>query len=356
MIKPWLWLPPKLAHDLSPFGLKVFSRLPRGADSARLADWDSFCWKTSQKKELQFINPLGIAGGLDKNALSILDWQKLGCGFLEIGTVTPIPQSPNSGKIMDRDIKTQSLWNKMGFPSDGADVVLKNIETVRHSGKLKIPLFINLGKNRVTSNENAHLDYNKLMTHFQNAADAFVVNISSPNTTGLRNLAKSESFKPFLAALSTHHQALTNKPPLLLKLSPDLNEADFSDLMHTCLNYGIDGFILTNTTTTREGTPFFPLEGGVSGKPLQNLSLKALESASKICSSEKSKKIIISTGGVMTAADVFERIERGADLVQVYSTLIFEGPLFFRKVAKVAEQREQKSRSQNFGSNETSSR
>jgi dihydroorotate dehydrogenase len=355
-MKPWLWLPPKLAHDLSPYGLKVLSRLPLGDDSSKNPHWDSFVWKTSQKKELQFINPLGLAGGLDKNALSILDWQRLGCGFSEIGTVTPLPQSPNPGKIMDRDIKTQSLWNKMGFPSAGSDVVLKNIAAVRDSGKLKIPLFINLGKNRTTPNESAHLDYNKLMTHFQNVADAFVVNISSPNTTGLRDLAKSESFQPFLSALANHHQTLANKPPLLLKLSPDLNESDFSEVIRMCLNYGIDGFILTNTTTTRDVTPFFPLEGGVSGKPLQNLSLKALESASKICSSEKSKKIIISTGGVMTAADVFERIERGADLVQVYSTLIFEGPLFFRKVAKVAEQREQKTRSQTFGSTEASSR
>lgn len=349
--KPWLWLPPKFAHDLGLYGLKFLSRIPAGSDTQKSSTWSS-----SRIKQLHFHNPLGIAGGVDKNAETVLAWQRFGCGFIEIGTVTPLPQDPNPGKIMDRDPKTKSLWNKMGFPSAGADVVLKNIEALKKSGNLKIPLFINLGKNRVTSNENAHLDYIKLMTHFQNVADAFVVNISSPNTTGLRDLAKSESFEPFIQALMNHHQSLATRPPLLLKLSPDLPTEDFEFVLQTCLKYDIDGFILTNTTTSRDLTPFFPKEGGVSGSPLKNLSLQALETAVKICSTQKSKKIIISTGGVMTAADVFERIDKGADLVQVYSTLIFEGPGFFRKVAKVAKQREQTSRSQNFGSTEASSR
>lgn len=349
--KPWLWLPPKFAHDLGLYGLKLLSRIPAGSDIQKSSTWNSFSFKN-----LQFHNRLGIAGGVDKNAETVLAWQNFGSGFIEIGTVTPLPQDPNPGKIMDRNPQTLSLWNKMGFPSAGSDVVLKNVIALKQSGKIKIPLFINLGKNRTTSNENAHLDYTKLMTQFQNVADAFVVNISSPNTTGLRDLAKSESFEPFIQALNQHHKNLSNRPPLLLKLSPDLPQDDFEFVLRTCLKYDIDGFILTNTTTSRDLTPFFPIEGGVSGAPLKNLSLKALEIAVKICSSEKSKKIIISTGGVMTAADVFERIDKGADLVQVYSTLIFEGPGFFRKVAKVAKQREQISRSQNFGTSEASSR
>lgn len=338
-LRPWLWLPPRIAHDLGLYGLKIISRLPAGAEAQ-----ENFKWSPLQlTPTLHFANRLGIAGGVDKDARSVLDWQRLGCGFMEVGTVTPLPQSPNPGKIMDRDLKTCALWNKMGFPSAGAAQVLKNIEAIKKTGNLKIPLFINLGKNRTTPNEDAHHDYIKLMTHFQTVADAFVVNISSPNTTGLRDLAKAESFQPFLKALVSHHQNLKQRPPLLLKLSPDLAVADLSETLRICLNYGIDGFILTNTTTTRDLTPFFPTEGGVSGAPLKKLSLKALETASKICAAEKSKKIIISTGGVMTAADVFERIERGADLVQVYSTLIFEGPLFFRKVARFVKQRDQTS-------------
>ncbi|MBC7456879.1 MAG: quinone-dependent dihydroorotate dehydrogenase [Bdellovibrionaceae bacterium] len=351
MFKPWLWLPPKIAHDLGLYGLKLLSRIPAGSDNPKSCSWSS-----SSFQQLHFHNPLGIAGGVDKNGETVLAWQSFGCGFIEIGTVTPLPQGPNPGKIIDRNSQTLSLWNKMGFPSEGSDVVLKNIEALKRSGKIKIPLFINLGKNRTTSNENAHLDYTKLMTHFQNVADAFVVNISSPNTSGLRDLAKLESFEPFIQALTEHHKNLSNRPALLLKLSPDLPESNFEFVLRTCLKYDIDGFILTNTTTSRDLTPFFPKEGGVSGAPLKNLSLKALEIAVKICSLEKSKKIIISTGGVMTAADVFERIDKGADLVQVYSTLIFEGPGFFRKVAQVAKQREQTSRSKNFGSSEASSR
>ena len=340
LLKPWLWLPPKFAHDLGLYGLKLLSRLPAGADSQKSSSWNSFSFKN-----LHFHNRLGIAGGVDKNAETVLAWQNFGCGFIEIGTVTPLPQEPNPGKIMDRHPKTRSLWNKMGFPSAGSDVVLKNVEKLKQSGKMRIPLFINLGKNRTTSNENAHLDYTKLMTHFQNVADAFVINISSPNTTGLRDLAQAESFEPFIQTLTVHHKNLSHRPPLLLKLSPDLPQQDFEFVLRTCLKYDIDGFILTNTTTSRDVTPFFPAEGGVSGAPLKNLSLKALETASKICSDEKTKKISISTGGVMTAADVFERIEKGADLVQVYSTLIFEGPFFFRKVAKFAEQQSEKSKS-----------
>ena len=355
MLKPWLWLPPQVAHDLSLYGLKLLSLIPQRSDLVKDFSWSSFQW-TSSTRQLHFPNPLGIAGGVDKNAETLLAWQSLGCGFVEIGTVTPLPQNPNPGKIIQRDLKTLSLWNKMGFPSHGAQVVLKNVETLKQSQKLNIPIFINLGKNRTTTNENAHLDYTKLMTLFQNAADAFVINISSPNTVGLRDLAKSETFEPFIHTLMKHHKNLSIRPPLLIKLSPDLSIDDFELTLRTCLKYDIDGFILTNSTVSRDQTSFYPTEGGVSGAPLKNLSLKALRCAVKICSAEKTKKIIISTGGVMTAADVFERIEMGADLVQVYSTLIFEGPGFFRKVAKFAKQREHTSRSKKFGTPEAPSR
>lgn len=303
-----------------------------------MSSWKSFTW-TTQNKKIFFPNPLGIAGGVDKDATSTLDWQNLNCGFVEIGTVTPLPQDSNPGKIMDRDLDTKSLWNKMGFPSIGANAVYKNILILKQSGQLQIPLFINIGKNRTTSNEKAHLDYNSLLTHFQNVADAFVINISSPNTKGLRDIIKPENLGPFLSLITQHHQSLDSKPPLLIKLSPDIEASDFDQAIKLCLKYSIDGFILTNTTLSREKTPFYPSEGGVSGLPLQKLSLNALERTFKLCSQEKFKKIIISTGGVMTAANVFERIEAGADLVQVYSTLIFEGPLFFRKVADVAKQK-----------------
>lgn len=333
-MKPWLWLPPQLAHDLSPYGLKIVNALTKASSNS----WLSFNWKTSNKN-IFFPNRLGIAGGVDKNAVSVLDWQKLGCGFIEIGTVTPRAQGPNPGKIMDRDLKTQSLWNKMGFPSMGSEHVSQNMKALKQNPHLNIPLFINLGKNRDTPQEKAQLDYMQLMTDFQNLAEAFVINISSPNTSGLRDLVKPEVLGSFVNSLVRHRETLTHKLPLIIKFSPDLETHAFSEAIRTCLNYDIDGFIFTNTTLNRAETPFYPEQGGVSGRPLQTLSKKFLSIAAEICAQEKTKKLIISTGGVMTAADVFERIECGADLVQVYSALVFEGPLFFRKVAKVAAQK-----------------
>lgn len=334
-MKPWLWLPPQLAHDLSPYGLKIINLLP-SLTSVSTYQWNSLTWKTNYNAEINFRNPLGLAGGVDKNATSITAWQNLGCGFLEIGTVTPYPQKANPGKIMNRDLATKSLWNKMGFPSKGAEAVLKNLEKLQT--QIKIPLLVNLGKNRDTANEKAFADYQQLMTTFQNHADAFVINISSPNTQGLRNLAKTETLVPFVESLVKHRQNLNTQRPLIIKLSPDLDLTAFREALKICLNSGIDGFILTNTTLSRSQTPFFPAEGGVSGAPLKQLSLRLLAEAKEICEKEKSKKMIISTGGVMTEHDVFERIRKGADLVQVYSTLIFEGPLFFRKVARFVKQ------------------
>lgn len=332
-MKPWLLLPPKIAHDIGPYGLKFFSYL---YGSEQTPQWNSFTWNDSKNKSLYFPNRLGIAGGVDKNAESVLDWQNLGCGFLEIGTVTPQPQVANPGKIMDRDLLTRSVWNKMGFPSAGAHAVLKNLE--RKKIDLKVPLFINIGKNRTTSNEHAHLDYISLMSDFQNLADAFVINISSPNTKGLRDLTKQNQLQSFLGPIMSHHENLKRKPLMLIKLSPDLDSNSLAEIIKICLNYNLSGFVLTNTTLSRPSTEFYPQEGGVSGAPLSALSLKALDTAATICSKEISKKMLISAGGVMTAGDVFERINHGADLVQSYAALIFEGPTFFRKVAQVAKE------------------
>ena len=329
-------MPPQLAHDISSIGLKALTFL---SQQKNLISWNCAIFKNKNNKNIIFSNPLGIAGGVDKDGLNILDWQNLNCGFIEIGTVTLIPQAANSGKIIDRDLKTKSLWNKMGFPSKGSDLVYENVLKVKKLNKLNVPLFINIGKNRTTSNENAFTDYNNLMTKFENLADAFVVNISSPNTQGLGNLTQPEYLNLFLKSICDHHSKLTNQPLLFIKLGPDMLETDFEQSLHTALDYNIDGFVLTNTTRTRTITPFYPdLEGGVSGWPLQKLSLSALRLAKKTCETRKMKKIIISVGGVMTADDVFERIEAGADLIQVYTTLVFEGPLFFRKVAAIALQ------------------
>lgn len=337
-MKPWLWLPPRVAHALSPWGVQLYSALSSAhSDSS----WNSFSWCG-----LTFQNRLGIAGGVDKGADLLHCWENIGCGFAEVGTVTVHPQKPNPGKILDRSLVDQALWNKMGFPSDGVEDFyfnlrdFKNSQNLNQPQKTPFPIFANIGKNRSTTNAEAFLDYIQLMQKLESMCDSFVLNISSPNTKGLRELATPKYLKEFLNPIVQARAKLTHPRPLLLKLSPDLAESEILQILETACEEGIDGFVLTNTTLSRETHKKFPDEGGVSGLPLQKLSLQALKLASKYLKSvnthSHNNKLLISVGGVMTAQDVFERIELGADLVQVYSALIFSGPGFFKSTAKEA--------------------
>lgn len=318
--KPWLLLPPQWAHDLGPFGLKLFSLLHSGPTP----EWKSFTWNN-----LHFKNPLGLAGGVDKNAESLNEWWDLGAGFVEVGTVTPRPQSANPGKIMDRDMEHKALWNKMGFPSHGANEVFFNLQDYEEK---KTPVFINIGKNRDTANENASDDYLYLIHRFKPQADAFVVNISSPNTKGLRDLQNKAALTKLLEPLVKASHGKDHKP-ILLKLSPDLNDDSLEEALNVAVELGIDGFVLTNTTLSRPQGITFPTEGGLSGAPLKPLSCQILQKSLQILGKHRPGKLIVSAGGAMTPEDVFERLQMGADLVEIYSALIFEGPGFFRNVA-----------------------
>ena len=329
-MKPWLWIPAKWAHDLGPLGIQIYSKI---FGQSKTPIWNAFNYK-----DLVFKNRIGIAGGVDKNADLLTAWESLGCGFLEIGTVTPAPQKPNPGKIIDRNLKTKSLWNKMGFPSAGAEEVFYNVRNFKEHST--IPIFVNIGKNRTTENSKAHEDYIFLLNHFSVVADAFVINISSPNTTGLRDLAKKENLDLFLTPIMQAVRDFKLSQPILIKLSPDLEIADLKSVLQICLHHNVDGFVLTNTTLSRKDVPNYPTDGGASGLPLADLSKQALKIAVQACSEQNTKKLIISAGGVMTERDVFERIDMGADLVQAYTALIYEGPGFFRKVSHFAERRQ----------------
>ena len=319
MIRPWLWLPVRISHALSGIGIEAAACLAGSKNQKE--EWSPLTWKG-----LQFKNPFGIAGGLDKNAEHIQAWQKLGAGFIEIGTVTPKPQKGNPGIVIGRNNKELALWNKMGFPSNGSDYVLNQIQNLKTR---TAPLFVNIGKNRDTPLEKAGDDYIFLTEKFKSVADALVVNISSPNTPGLRSLAQVGVLKSWLGPVIK----TAGQTPVLLKLSPDMSELDFKETVLTATQEGISGFILTNTTLSRTPALSFPDEGGVSGLPLKEKSLQALEQIQTILGSQRSSLLIISCGGVMTAADVFDRIRRGADLVQTYSALVFNGPGFLKEVA-----------------------
>jgi dihydroorotate dehydrogenase len=319
MIKPWCWLPAQLAHDLAPYGLKLAAAL-RGSGPLT---WQSRTWRG-----LHFPNPLGIAGGVDKTGHSLQNWWKLGAGFIELGTVTPRAQEPNPGRIVERSLRGQFLWNRMGFPSPGADTIARTLRTLEHP--YPAPLFINVGKNRNTPLSGAARDYLTCIEKLDSFADAFVLNISSPNTQGLRELQASTYFADFLAEILTSRQSTK---PVLIKLSPDMSEGDLQSLLSVAQKLGVAGFVLTNTTVQRPTPDLFPDQGGFSGAQVRIKSRHLLQQVHGLLGSARSEMLLVSVGGVASADDVRERLALGADLVQVYSALVFEGPFFFKQIA-----------------------
>ena len=315
----WLLLPPQLSHDLAPSALKVYTYFFKT---------EPFKWKPLNWRGLYFPNRLGIAGGVDKTAHNIPTWWKLGCGFVEVGTVTPQKQKINSGRVLLRDINNQALWNKMGFPSPGAEVIQKKLQALK--GPRLTPLFINIGKNRNTTNEKAHEDYSHLVEFFQEEAEAFVINISSPNTKNLRSLQEAEALHQLVTQCQKKNK---KKIPLLIKFSPDMDKEKLKDNLQASIEAHVDGWILTNTTSSRANeTSHLPKEGGVSGGPLTKLSRQKLEETVDILGSQKKDRLLVSAGGILSSEEVQLRLEMGADLVQVYSALILKGPSFFKQV------------------------
>ncbi|MEK6555263.1 MAG: quinone-dependent dihydroorotate dehydrogenase [Bdellovibrionota bacterium] len=316
--RPWLWLSAEAAHKWAPFFLRPISIL----GSNKLLVWQPFDWKG-----LHFPNRLGLAGGIDKDAMNTKDWWRLGVGFIEVGTVTPQPQEANPGVVVARDEARKALWNRLGFPSSGSFAIYQKLKALKRP--YKTPLFINIGKNRTTPNEKAVDDYKFLAQKFSDVADAFVVNVSSPNTKGLRELLQKENLEPLLKQI---RQA--TKKPVLLKLSPDTTADELKSTIDVAYDCGIDGAILTNTTLDREPGMTFSNEGGVSGLPLKNKSLLALETVCSHLGPRKSNFLVVSVGGVFDVQDIQQRLKVGADLVQAYTAIIYEGPLFFKKIAQ----------------------
>ncbi len=319
-IKPWLWLPTSWAHSLSFIALRWLNHF---------GDGQPLVWKSRTWRNLVFKNPLGIAGGLDKNGEFLKAWWNLGAGFVEVGTVTPESQKANPGKIISRNKKAQALWNRMGFPSFGADEVFYNLTAFK---PYLTPVFVNVGKNRETSLELAANDYLQVMDRLNSLADIFVINISSPNTVGLRDLQKKDNLLKFLKPLVQFCKDRNDKP-LLIKLSPDLSSGELMETVQAASEVGISGFVLVNTTLSRPDEILFPKDGGLSGKPLRLQSEEILKQTIKILGPNRSGKLIVSVGGIFSAEDAMMRLQLGADLVQIYSALVFEGLGFFKKIS-----------------------
>lgn len=282
---------------------------------------------------ITFKNPVGLAAGFDKDAKLYNELSHFGFGFIEIGTITPKPQKGNPKKRLFRLRKDEAIINRMGFNNEGVYAAAERLKKQHH-----IVIGGNIGKNKTTANEDAAKDY--LICHdvLFPYVDYFVVNVSSPNTPGLRSLQQKEPLTLLLKQLKRQNTNLAQvrnmlEKPILLKIAPDLNEAELRDIIDIVTRTGIDGVIATNTTIEREGlrSDFLLTEqqGGLSGKPLRHRSTEVI----RFLATESGKAFpIIAVGGIHSAEDALEKLEAGADLVQVWTGFVYEGPSLAKRI------------------------
>lgn len=324
---------PEQAHHNVTSGLKFFTKI-WGSDALLKSLY------TVEDPRLQttvfgltFKNPVGLAAGFDKNADYIEQMSKLGFGFIEIGTVTPKPQPGNDKPRMFRLLNDEALINRMGFNNQGADVAAGRLKHLKE--KNGVIIGGNIGKNKVTPNEEAVNDYIYCFNSLFDYVDYFVVNVSSPNTPGLRDLQEKEPLKKILNTLQDLNHAKASPKPILLKIAPDLTDSQLDDIVEIVQDTKIAGVIATNTTISREGLHSDPNlvkeAGGVSGKPLTKRSTEVIKYLS-----DKSNKAfpIIGVGGIHSAADAIEKLNAGASLIQIYTGFIYEGPGLVAEICK----------------------
>ncbi len=286
--------------------------------------------------ELSFKNPVGLGAGFDKNARYLKELEMLGFGSVEAGTVTPLPQVGNDKPRLFRLPNNQALINRMGFNNDGVKAVRKRLEQWQHQNagrKGRMIVGGNIGKNKVTDNEDAWKDYEICFNELFDAADYFVVNVSSPNTPGLRALQQKESLRKILSHLQTINHGKTNTRPLLLKIAPDLSEPQLDDVISLFHEVKLDGLVATNTTLQRHNLlsekSHLHESGGLSGKPLNKLSSNII----RYISNQSNNSIpIIASGGIFTGADAVEKMDAGATLLQVWTGFIYEGPSIVKNI------------------------
>ncbi|MFA5593678.1 MAG: quinone-dependent dihydroorotate dehydrogenase [Trueperaceae bacterium] len=282
---------------------------------------------------LSFANPLGVAAGLDKRAVAVPAFGAMGFGSVEVGSVTALAQPGNPKPRLFRLPEDEALINRMGFNNDGADVVTARLARLRGSlqGGETLPVVgVNVGKSRVVEIEQAADDYRRSLTSVWPVADYVVINVSSPNTPGLRSLQESEGLGRVLGA-AAEVRAASDAPlkPLLLKLSPDMEDEQLREAVAVAEEYGASGIVATNTTLDRHGlrSQHAGEAGGLSGRPLTARALRTLELLR-----ENTELPLVAAGGIMTGADALERMLAGADLLQVYTGFIYRGPGLVREV------------------------
>ena len=311
-------LPPEQSQNISHFFLKLFSGLYKSKQTHLFV------------KGLRVKNRLGLAAGLDKNARLINEFDNIGFGFVEVGTVTPKAQYGNPKPRIKRLISHESLLNSLGFPNEGVRSIKSRLKKV--SGD--ICLGVNIGPNKDTVPEEVINDYLLCYEEVFEYADFVTINISSPNTPNLRSLHNAENFKAVIDAILSERNRHQKKPKVFIKISPDEESKTYTNLIETINNSAIDGVIISNTSNNqnlKKSLNVAHLPGGISGKSLKNSSNKILKEIKTMINKEK---IIVAVGGIFDVDSYNEKFELGADLVQMYTGFIYEGPNLVKRIVK----------------------
>lgn len=331
-------LEPETAHHFAMNNLKTIC----GTGLGRRMMKSNFSYNhPSLQKEvfgLSFKNPVGLGAGFDKNALYLRELETLGFGFVEIGTVTPNPQAGNDKPRLFRLPADHALINRMGFNNEGLETIQQRLATWKNKSSSQLIVGGNIGKNKVTPNVDAWKDYVACFNGLFDVVDYFVVNVSSPNTPGLRELQEKDSLHKILSALQNINQGKTVPRPLLLKIAPDLTNSQLDDIVSLALELNLDGLVATNTTIERSNlSPVSAAAsekigaGGLSGKPVQKRSTDVLR---YLVSNLQGKTPVIASGGIFTGADAAEKLVAGASLVQVWTGFIYEGPSIAKNICR----------------------
>ncbi|MDE1170851.1 MAG: quinone-dependent dihydroorotate dehydrogenase [Verrucomicrobium sp.] len=320
-LRPLLFrLPPEAVHHAA---LRLLS-----SPAARLLGGGAYPGPERKLWGLTFPNPLGLAAGFDKNGVALDGWEALGFGFMELGTVTPLPQPGNPKPRIFRLPGHGGLINRMGFPNEGAAALADRLRARKETGRWpSVPVGINLGKGKATPLEEAPADYLACFRALRELGDYFVVNVSSPNTPDLRRLQDGAALARILDALQAENAQGTPKP-ILVKIAPDLTDEALAEAVAVLRQHGGAGIVATNTTLDKSAVPLKEA-GGLSGAPLRRRSTEVI----RFLARETGGALpIIGAGGIFTAQDAREKLEAGASLLQAYTGLIYEGPGFVRAV------------------------
>ena len=319
-------LDPEKAHNLSLSCLKIVGKFPFILKKISKPIEDSALER--ELFGLKFKNPVGLAAGLDKNAKYYEELSMLGFGFIEIGTVTPRPQPGNEKKRLFRLVEDSAIINRMGFNNEGVEAVLKRLKK-----NTSVLIGGNIGKNTATPPEGYTTDYIECFEKLHPVVDYFTLNVSCPNVNSHAKLNDTDYLKELIAEIQSLNKTKEKQKPILLKISPDLTDEQLLDIIELVKETKIDGIIATNTTTSRENliSPYQDEKGGLSGKPLKERSTEVIRFLAK--HSNKAFPII-GVGGIHSAKDALEKIEAGADLVQIYTGFIYKGPKLIRKINK----------------------